>query len=78
VEERDLEWSRAEFCGKSLDTSQRPAIPMLTTVVKTVITANLSRVRGYTARVQKCTMLPADCRPPAREFDSRLGPYAPE
>jgi hypothetical protein len=25
VEERDLEWSRAEFCQKSLDTSQRPA-----------------------------------------------------
>jgi hypothetical protein len=53
VEERDLEWPRAEFCQKSLYTSQRPAIPMLTNFVKTVTTANVSRVRGYTVRVQK-------------------------
>jgi hypothetical protein len=29
-----------------------PPLPMLTTVVKAVTTANSSRVRGYTARVQ--------------------------
>ena len=50
MEERDLEWSKAEFSQKH---PRRPAIPMMMAVVEAAVTANMCKARARMAgRIQ--------------------------
>jgi hypothetical protein len=46
VEERDLEWSKAEFSQRTLDN---PPFPIMMAVVEAAVTANMCRARARIA-----------------------------
>ena len=55
MEERDVEWSRAEFCSESVEkcTSTRPFRRLLIkmSIVEAAVTARVSRARGWRVEV---------------------------